>query len=632
MIKRVLSMILVTMLIVTIVPENTVIKAKSTNANYANQVINTLGIMKTDGEIVDNPQAVVTRAQFAQMLVNMSTFKDMISEGAHVSLFNDVKSTYPAGGYIKVAISNDWMSGYLNGTFKPDQAITLQEAVNAIVKLLGYVDTDFTGNKNASKMSLYYSKNLDENISKGKIDKLTRVDCTNLFYNTLITTTKAGTVYGQTLGYTVDTDGHIKYLDLVNKELEGPIIAQTNWKDKIPFSADTAIYYRNGFVSEISSIQINDVLYYSETLDTIWSYSDKVTGTLKAVAPSEMAPTEITLAGSTYTLGSQEMSYQFSTIGEIAVGDVITILLGKDNKVAGVLAKEEINDTVNGVVIDTGEKVSTDKNDKIYASAYVTLLDSNGHKIEVEYKGGIDDYDEGQVIEATYAKGEATIKVPLLQYETPIHGKVSADGNAIAGVSIAKDASILEVKDESFMNVPKSRIANVELYLSDILYYARNSKGEIDELILDDVTGDLDSYGILLDYNANASTALQIMNTYEYLIDGKEGTITTEKSMDVSKPGPCSFYIKEDKVEEIKNLYTTLVSSIEGNIMISYKQPYILADEVAVYYQKEVDNKKTYHKTTLSSVNDMEKFNLVAYYDQREQFGGRVRVIVAQDK
>ncbi len=37
------------------------------------------------------------------------------------------------------------MNGYTDGTFRPDNAVTLEEACTAVLKLLGYKMTDLNG-------------------------------------------------------------------------------------------------------------------------------------------------------------------------------------------------------------------------------------------------------------------------------------------------------------------------------------------------------------------------------------------------------------------------------------------------------------------------------------------------------
>ncbi|ROR31410.1 S-layer family protein [Mobilisporobacter senegalensis] len=622
--KKILAFLLAIAMLSTFIPANTVVRAKTHDAAYANQVIDVLGIMNTEGQTNGSSQDPVTRAEFAQMLVNLSKYKDTVGATTSISLFKDVTSKFEGAGYIEFAITQGWMTGYIDGNFKPNKNITLQEAVNGIVAILGYTNEDFATNKNAGKMSLYTSKDLDENISKTKNESLNRADCANLFYNTLVSTMKDNTtVYATTLGYALDADGELDYLKLVNKEMDGPIIASISWSSTLPFTA--VKYYRNDVISDKNSIEIHDVIYYSKNLKTVWAYSEKVTGILKEVSPSRLNPTEITIAGSTYTLGTKEMSYEFSTLGDVKIGDAITLLLGKDDTVVGVLSEGEYNAKIGGVVLETSEKLTDGINGSVYTSSFVTLVDSSGRKLEVEYQGDKDDYVPGEILFVSYSDGKASIS-KYDRYAGDISGDISSDGSVVGGRIIANDVRILDVKKQEYIKIPSSRLAGMHLYASNILYYSLNGNEEIQELILDDVTGDLSSYGILIDTTANINNLNQLTSSYQCMIDGVESTYTTNENIGGVNKGVCKFDFNGNTIESIKNLSNTFISSINGMKIKSYGQEYIMADEVDVYLL----NSSKYYKTTLSKVSDLNKYNLYAYYDEATISGGRIRIIVAQ--
>ncbi len=626
--KRILAMLLLVIMVIGIQPANTNAKAASSDSNYAIKVIESLGIMKTEIQHKAGSNDTVTRAEFAQMLINLSVYKDTVNATTNMTVFPDVKKNTAGSGYIKFAVSRDWMSGYINGKFKPNQAITLQEAVNGVVHLLGYTDSDFAGNKDISTMSLYSTKKLDKNITKTKKQTLTRTDCMNLFYNTLKATMKDNTVYATKLGYMVNADGDVEYLSIVSGEMKGPIIADTNWSVVIPFDASKATYYRNDSLSEQNSIQYRDVLYYSTKLNTVWAYSEKATGILKSVSPSRLEPTEISLGGNTFKLGTQEMAYRCSTLGDLEVGDIITVLLGKEGTVVGLLTDEEHKPSIKGVLLDSKESVSLNKDDSIYKTITATILDAYGRKNVVEAINNTDSFAKYDVVEAEYTDGKALIKsMATERFAHPISGKVNENATMLGTYRIAKDVKILDLKDSKYTSVTPSRLAEVDLYQSDILYHEFNSNGEVEHLILNNMTKDLYEYGILLGSNVAMFQDGQLA-TYTYILDGEEKTITSKDFTNMIFTGPCSFNFVNNGLDEIISLKDVVVTAIDGLDVMSTGSTYKMADEVEVYY---LYNKK-YYKTSLSSVENLDKYKLTAYYDKSMQFGGRVRVIVAQDK
>ena len=89
------------------------------------ETIRALGIMTGDENGEMNLSSPVTRAQFVKMMTAASVYRDSIGDGSGSALFQDVKSDHWASGYIKLAVEQEWMTGYVDGTFRPDSTITL---------------------------------------------------------------------------------------------------------------------------------------------------------------------------------------------------------------------------------------------------------------------------------------------------------------------------------------------------------------------------------------------------------------------------------------------------------------------------------------------------------------------------
>lgn len=111
----------------------------------------------------------VTRAQFAQMLVNASEYRNITSDRSTVSVFADVPKDNMYASYVRIAASNEWMVGYLGGVFRPDQYVTLQEAARGVLALLGYTSEDFTGDQIGGRMSMFEYLDLNDEIGKSVV-------------------------------------------------------------------------------------------------------------------------------------------------------------------------------------------------------------------------------------------------------------------------------------------------------------------------------------------------------------------------------------------------------------------------------------------------------------------------------
>lgn len=268
-------------------------------------VIKLLGIANGDENGNMNLDAKVTRAQFVKMAICASTEKDNATNAhLNVSLFPDVKNTYWGAGYISAAIKKGLITGHLDGTFRPDNTVSLEEAVTVVLKLLGYTNDDFQGPYPQSQMAKYTSLDLDTNISAVQGQALTRRECMQLLYNALCTKTKTGSVYCTTLGYSVNSDGVIDYNSLIENKIKGPVIVNgDNYKSLIGFDINKATVYRNGKLSTTSAITDYDCFYYINEISTVWTYTDKVFGIVNSV-DNYLNPKSVTVSGTTYSVSS----------------------------------------------------------------------------------------------------------------------------------------------------------------------------------------------------------------------------------------------------------------------------------------------------------------------------------------
>lgn len=620
--KRIVAVFVVAVLVAAMVPAKMGGKADAADTTKVKQVIDALGIMNTDDKSSNNK---VTRAQFSQMMVNMSSNRNKVSKTVKVSLFKDVSKKYWAAPYIQIAVKEQWMTAYLNGSFKPNNSITLQEAVNAVVKILGYSDSDFTGNKNGAKLSLYYSKGLDKNINKAKGQVLSKEDCIHLFYNTLIATTKEGVVYATVLGYAIDANGDVDYLSVVNKEMEGPIIAGLNWETQLPFSLDKATYYRNSVSVSKDFIELYDVLYYNKNMKKVWAYSDKISGTVEQILPDKLSPNSIIIAGNTLTLGTQDIAYQFSTMGSVKEGQIVTVLLGKDGTVAGVLTEDQYNATINGSIVDIGKRLTNLKASDAKLCDYVTVVDSAGRLYTVEFINIANiKYLKGTIVKITFSNGKAEVAYNYQRFQDPIQGTVNNLGTAMGNYKLSDDIKIIDVQGSQYKSIYASRLDGIQLFASDILYYNLNKNNEIDKMILKNVTGDIDSFGILksIDY-IDKGFGVDIVYTYTV---GTETKVYTSSDYNTLLVGPVKISYDGVEVKEFSSLMSASVSEIKGMKLNTSYGTLTLSDNVAVYYLED----STYNMTKLNKVSDLKKYTLTAYYDKTAIRGGRVRVIIAR--
>lgn len=319
----------------------------SNNLDYRKKVIGVAGIMSVSTGM-DQP---VTRAEFANMLVQASTYRDFLPTASNVSVYADVAKDSTYASSIRVAAEQKWMVGYLGGSFRPDQSITLQEAVRGLLGLLGYTNDDFAGDTAGARMSKYYALELNSEVDLGSSEILTRNDCVNLFYNLLKAETKStGKAYATVLGCELNADGEVNPMGLADSSLKGPKVIPKgkNPGDYVPFNIQEASIFVGGEASSYDSLKSilasnYVVIYYNTAAKTVWVYvADEdvqsgrcvVRGTVENIYYSSsdvMTPTSVTLEGDDveYKLSNTEMQFAFSIYGSLRVGDRVTLVCEK---------------------------------------------------------------------------------------------------------------------------------------------------------------------------------------------------------------------------------------------------------------------------------------------------------------
>ena len=458
------------------------------NANTAVQLSVTLGAMDSSQTAALN--AVVTRGALARMLVSYSTYRESVgSQGTVGTLFSDLPGSSAWAPYVRIAVQNGWMNGYTDGTFRPNNAVTLEEACTAVLKLMGYKMTDLSGSFPDAQLNKASEIGLRDQIDRSRGEALNYEECVLLFYNALTASTASGSAYGTSLGFTV-SNGQVDTSSVLLSSLKGPFVADSS--TQLPFTP--ASIYRNDKASDSAELNRYDVYYYSESLQTVWIYTRRAAGRITAVSPSASAPTAVTVAGVSYSLGSSAVASQVSSLNGGGVGQVVTLLLGMNNEAAGIVTGEEADDVFYGVVQSAARSLVEENGADVLQKITVACTDGITRQVNVDKSLNI---PQGWLVEVRVTpEGETVEHID----DRSLSGTINAEGTALGDTALADDVEILDTTSEGVAGtVRPSRISGVTLKKSDVRYYTLNEAGQIDRLILNDVTGDLWNYGVLDD-------------------------------------------------------------------------------------------------------------------------------------
>ena len=495
--KRILAFLLAVSIAVSVLVLP--VSAASIN-NTALQTAITLGAVPTGQELGAN----VTRGAFAKMLVSFSTYRESVdAQGTVGTLYRDVPGTSQWAPYIRIAVQQGWMNGYTDGSFRPDNTVTLEEACAAVLKLLSYKTTDLTGSFPQAQLNKAQQIGLRDQLTCTQGQAMTYEQCTLLLYNALRANTASGSAYGSSLGFTV-SNGQVDTSSVLLKSRKGPFVAEEG--TQLPFTPVSV--YRNDKTSASAELNKYDVYYYSESLQTVWIYTRRAAGRITAVSPSASAPTALTVAGSTYSLGGSAVASKISSLNGGGVGEVVTLLLGMDNEVADVITGEEADSVFYGVVQTANRSLVEDNGADVLQKISVMCTDGITRTVNIDKSLN---YPTGWLVEISVTpEGE---QVNAIESKS-VSGTINETATALGDYALADDVQILDTTSEGLAGtVRPSRIAGTKLNALTVRYYTLNEQGQIDRLILNDVTGDLWKYGVLDDVKNLAVNAGSILGT-----------------------------------------------------------------------------------------------------------------------
>lgn len=515
--KRLLALVLAVCIAVSML----VLPASASSLNNtAIQTAITLGAMDTSQ--TGSLDAAVTRGTLAKMLVAFSAYRESAGrQGSLGTLYRDVPGSSAYAPYVRIAVQQGWMNGYTDGTFRPENAVTLEEACTAVLKLLGYKMTDLTGAFPDAQLNKAQEIGLRSQLAVSQGQTMNYEACAILLYNALTANTASGSAYGTSLGFTV-SNGQVDTSTVMLKSLQGPFVAGDS--TQLPFTPVNV--YRNDKASSSAELNQYDVYYYSESLQTVWIYTRRAAGRITAVSPSASAPTAVTVAGTSYKLGSTVVASKVSSLNGGGVGEVVTLLLGMNSEVADVVTGEEADSVFYGVVQSSSRNLVEENGADVLQRVAVMCTDGIVRTVNVDKSLN---FPKGWLVEISVTpEGEAVESIS----NKPLAGRVSDDAATLGDYTFADDVQILDTTSEGVAGtVRPSRLSGTNLNLLNVRYYTLNEQGQIDRLILNDVTGDLWNYGVLDDIKNLAANTGDIKTLGTIISTGTDGRSDSQEQI-----------------------------------------------------------------------------------------------------
>ena len=451
---------------------------------------------------------------------------------------------------------------------------------------------------------------------------------------------KAKLAMGDEITVRYDDFGAVDYLIYNEGTLRGPVtVSNTGWASSLGVSdLSSAFIVRDGVKCTSGDIKTNDIVYYSRGVNMVLAYSKKVTGVYEDASPTRDNPTSVKISGVTYELEGAAAYNKLSSSGTLKFGDTVTVLIGRSGKIADAISAGSVSSSVVGYLTETGSKIYKDSNNNDYSAFYAKIVTTDG--VENEYKTD-KNYSalKNTAVNMTFANGEG--KATRITVSEAL-GTVNASKMKIGKTAVSENVQILDVsttyEDEPtlYAKVYLQRLDGVDLSASNVVYVEKNGAGEIEKMILKDVTGDMYTYAVTAKVKTSKDADGKVdVRGYQYTFDSN-GTIYTDtgRSLPVSAGEGAKLVLSGQTVDNVKsmNAITGNVRELTSSSITVGNTKYALASDVIVYTMTYDNSGYKYLITPIDTVaeNLASYKGISVYADKAESKGGRVRIIVAK--
>ena len=677
--KRFVAAVLAALLCAGLVPSASAVFTDVTDPEVARavEVLSGLGIVSGDGTGAYYPDSGLTRSQFCKLIVLMEGHGDSVASSAYKTLFSDVPAGRWDAPYVNLAYSEGLVAGYGNGSFGPDDGVTVSQAVTIALRLLGYTDADIGPFWPEDYLSRAEELGLLEGISSDGDHLLTRGEAAILLYTLLTMDTVHGTplyegLAAQTVssalltGVDVTADdgtahtvevwtasGGVKYYSYVNalsEELIG-----TRGTLLLDESGRAAGFIPDGTVTRTVTLASADgsgltdgdgntfsvpnsvsVLLKGETLtwsdswydlrtgdavvlcysaagsiEALWvreretAAGTVLTGWYEDASPNTAAPDTITVLGAQLPVAEEGQD----SLRDFSIGDKISVTLSGDGEVIAAEAASSGAPVMAGILTSgTSDTVS------------VTL--SSGITVSGElYSGSVSALNGCLVRVTSPARGKLSVSA---LGNSSVPGSLNVAAGTLGELTLSTDVVIYDqVNGSGAVEVALSDILVDTVSASSIAYVGTDSAGQVNLLVLEDVTGSCYAYGFLeKGEQTGGSGTMQYTNTTVTVDNGENNTayITGLNFTDGAVGGVVG--TGEGKVAALMTL-----TAVEDLTRADFDGSDAVAG-IPIASGVKVYNAVTETWVTLSQAKAFTD-TFTAWYDRDPADGGQIRVIVA---
>ena len=393
--------------------------------------------------------------------------------------------------------------------------------------------------------------------------------------------------------------------------------------------------YKNGMPATVNDIRQYDVATYDSGAKVMNISDLRLTGMYENVYPNTDTPATIWVMG----VKLQVLPCATEDLRNFKIGDTLTVLLTSDGKVAGAVTTAAAKSNAVGYVESIDEE----------GKATVQLLNSVLGKVEgqTSYRKDSATKMMGELVTvSSYKLGQITLTRLTGGSSGSVTGKLDVVGRTLGGTALADNVAVYEkVGTSKLQPIKYSQITCTSVPTSKILYAGKDYAGRYNVLVLDDVTGDLYTYGFMSKGSMETSSSMgPIVNSTVIVTTTGEGEGTKLElvgGVDVPRDAVggivASLNTLEGKNKVADHVFLKELDGVRRSAFDMKAKTVTTTDMVLPIS----DNVVCYNKTTkqwftdedpMTNLNQARAFsdNMTLYYDRAPEDGGKVRMVVVQ--
>lgn len=250
------------------------------------------------------------------------------------------------------------------------------------------------------------------------------------------------------------------YIIVYENKLNGPYIINTTLSDS-GIDASGKLIMKNGSFCGIESVQKNNVVYFDD--EYIYVYDNKVTGVYEKALPYKSDVKSITLSGNDYEI---EVPAAAEILGNgassFAINDYITLLLGRNGKIAGVQAAADAGERYPIVSILANDIVYI-KNGKIGSLTAANDWRINYNGAETTF-GAIKNNDFENALLTVFYNNDGSFDYGVIK-EYDLQGPKTVSGDVSNIFDFSGSSNMRVIRDGSDADIS-------DIKTNDIVYYS----------------------------------------------------------------------------------------------------------------------------------------------------------------